>query len=318
MALNRIQFQKGLSLSEFLKRYATNEQCEDALVASRWPQGFVCPRCEGTRFAATFNGRRLWECLNPACRYQCSAMAGTVFQDTKLPLSKWFLALYLLSQAKTTLSSMELMRLMGVSYPSALLMRHKLMQVMREREALRKLDGRVEVDDAYLGGEHPGRQGRGDPAKWAFVTAVSTNARGRPVMVRFDRVHSLSAVNLSTWAKEALAPSAYVVSDAWTGLRAALSRGGYQHERHTTGSSKSSAQLPQFRWVNTLQGNLKTALAGTLHAFNFKKYGQRYLAEFAWRFNRRTDLKSLVPRLLYRSVRTPPRPADMLRLPESG
>ena len=78
-------------------------------------------------------------------------MAGTVFQDTKLPLSKWFLALYLLSQAKTTLSSMELMRLMGVSYPSALLMRHKLMQVMREREALRKLDGR----DATGGGIPP-------------------------------------------------------------------------------------------------------------------------------------------------------------------
>ena len=57
MALNRIQFQKGLSLPEFLKRYATSEQCEDALVASRWPQGFVCPRCESTRFAATFNGR---------------------------------------------------------------------------------------------------------------------------------------------------------------------------------------------------------------------------------------------------------------------
>jgi hypothetical protein len=71
------------------------------------------------------------------------------------------------------------------------------------------------------------------------------------------------------------------------------------------------------RWVNTLQGNLKTAIGGTLHAFDFARHADRYLAEFAWRFNRRTDLASLVPRLLFRSIHTPPRTALWLKRPES-
>ncbi len=86
MAMNRIQFQKGLSFDEFLKQYGKEEQCERALVAMRWPQGYQCLHCQSKRFAMTHNGRKLWECLD--CGYQASSIVGTIMEATKLPLRK--------------------------------------------------------------------------------------------------------------------------------------------------------------------------------------------------------------------------------------
>jgi transposase-like protein len=122
MAMNKIQFQAGLSMRDFQKHYGTDEQCEAALFASRWPQGWSCSRCACTRYACTHNGRKLWECLD--CGYQSSSIVGTVFEHTKLPLSVWFLAIYLMTQSKNAISALELMRQLGVSYKTAWLLKH--------------------------------------------------------------------------------------------------------------------------------------------------------------------------------------------------
>ena len=161
MAMNRIQFQPGLSMPEFLERYGTESQCEAALEHARWPSGFRCPRCDGAAYSRV-RGRThsLFQCQ--ACRHQTSLIAGTVMQSTKLPLTVWFLAIYLISQAKTGLSALALMRQLGVSYPTAWLIHHKLMRAMAQREARYVLEGQVHVDDAYLGGERSGgTAGRG-------------------------------------------------------------------------------------------------------------------------------------------------------------
>jgi len=107
----------------------------------------------------TYNGRRIWECLD--CGYQCSSIVGTVFEHTKLRLTQWFLGIYLMTQSKNTVAGLELMRQLGVSYKTAWLVKHKLMQTMLVREAPRRLTDRVEIDDAYLGGERVGRRGTG-------------------------------------------------------------------------------------------------------------------------------------------------------------
>ncbi|SER48556.1 Transposase zinc-ribbon domain-containing protein [Nitrosomonas sp. Nm51] len=161
--LNKIQFQAGMSLHEFLRQYGTEEQCEAALSVSRWPQGWNCSRCDGKRYCCTHNGRRLWECLD--CGYQSSSIVGTVFENTKLPLTIWFLAIYLMAQSKNAVSALELKRQLGVSYKTARLVKHKLLQTMLLREEQRRLDGRVEIDDAYLGGEKRGKRGRGAASK---------------------------------------------------------------------------------------------------------------------------------------------------------
>lgn len=189
------------------------------------------------------------------------------------------------------------------------------MQVMCEREAPRQLDGRVEIDDAYLGGELPGgKSGRGSENKVPFVAAVQTTESGHPLRVCLKKLEFTKEA-IADWAKTALAPSAHVVSDGLWCFRAVTATGA-THERTVTGGGPNCVKLEQFRAVNTFLGNLKTAYSGTYHSFDFAKYAHRYLAEVQYRFNRRFDLSSILKRLLVAAVVTPPRPERFLRAAE--
>jgi transposase-like protein len=316
MAMNRVQFQEGLSLSDFLAQFGTDEQCEAHLIELRWPNGFVCNRCQCRRFSKTHNGRRLWECLG--CGYQCSSIVGTVFEQTKLPLHTWFLGIYLMTQSKNAISALELKRQLGISYPAAWLMKHKILETMFQREEVRVLDGRVELDDAYLGGERTGdKRGRGSPNKVPFVAAVQTSAAGKPQLMRLSRVAGFTKEAIELWAAQAIAPTAQIVSDALPCFSAVAAYCG-AYERHLVGGGAQAVKRVEFKWVNTMLGNLKTALSGTYHAFNYNKYGHRYLAEFAYRFNRRYDLKTIVPRFLSAAMKTEPQPLKKLRFSEGS
>jgi hypothetical protein len=313
MAMNRVQFQKGLSMAEFLAQYGSEAQCAAALEAMRWPNGFRGPVCGGERHSVfERGGRKYWQCGH--CRGQTTLTAGTIFQATKLPLTVWFLAMHLLTQAKNNVSALELMRHLGVCYRTAWLVKHKLIQVMAEREADRVLTGRVEIDDAYLGGERSGKPGRGSENKIAFVMAVQTSDDGRPLFLRMDRLPFTQAA-IQDWAQRALAASTYGLTDGLSGFRS-LSKVIVCHHRIILGSGRQSAQHPEFRWVNTMLSNLKTAITGTYHAFKFEKYTERYLAEFQYRFNRRFDLKAILQRLARAAVLTTPQPEWKIRLAE--
>lgn len=318
MAMNKIQFQAGLSMPEFQLQYGTEEQCEAAVFASRWPSGWRCAKCACTRFFKTRNGpkgRQLWECF--LCGYQSSSIVGTVFEHTKLPLTVWFLAMHLITQSKNAIAGLELMRQLGVSYKTAWLIKHKLMQTMLLREEQRRLDGRVEIDDAYLGGEHTGKRGRGSPNKTPFVAAVQTDQEGKPRFMRLTPVKGFTKDSIQEWAANSLRSTAQVVSDGLACFRQVTGT-ATSHTRHVTGGGRASAQHSEFRWVNTVLGNLKMALNGTYHSVDHAKYGARYLAEFAYRFNRRFDLAAMLPRLLRASVTTKPLPMKIIRLSEAG
>ena len=166
MRTNKIQFQAGMSLNQLLAQYGTQQKCEDAIEKSRWPQGFKCPKCSnGDHYHYRRQGSvKIFQCRN--CRAQTTLTEGTIFHSTKLSLTLWFQAMYFLSQTKNNVSILELKRLLGISYHAAWRMKHKIMQVMFEREETTKLSGRVELDDAYLGGENPGgKAGRGSENK---------------------------------------------------------------------------------------------------------------------------------------------------------
>ncbi|MGH2372193.1 MAG: IS1595 family transposase, partial [bacterium] len=313
MPINRVQFQKGLSLGEFMRRYGTEEQCIAALEQSRWPGGFVCPSCRDTRHSIFVrDGRRHFQCCR--CRTQTTITAGTIFADTKLPLRLWFLAMYLLTQSKNNVSALELMRHLGVGYRAAWRLKQKLMAVMMIREERRVLKGRVEIDDAYLGGERPGTTGRGSENKIPFVIAVQTCEQGRPQYMSLAPLRFTNA-DLSRWAHRALAPDARIVSDGLHCFRAAGTEVA-AHERIVVGSGRKAVEHSAFKAVNTVLGNLKTAINGTYHAFDFSKYGHRYLAEAAYRFNRRFDLAAMLVRLLRAAAVTAPWPEPRLRLAE--
>ncbi|MCC3246294.1 IS1595 family transposase [Methylocystis sp. WRRC1] len=311
MARNKVQFQKELSETEFNKAYGSEERCHAALVEWRWPNGFECPDCGGTAHCVVTRGaRKLFQCN--ACRKQTSVRAGTIFASSKLPLRLWLAAMYHLTQTKQGISSLELSRRLGITQNAAWKMKHKLKQVMLERNAKKRLKGKVQMDDAYLGGERAGPPGRGAEGKTPFVAAVETTTDGKPHKIILRRVHAFSKTALRNLASSALESGAEVVSD---GLKcfAAVTEAGCKHTAIVTGSGPNATKTPAFKWVNTALGNIKTALVGTYRAVR-EKHAPRYLAEFEYRFNRRYDLGGMIPRLARAALTTKPMPYRLLKL----
>lgn len=303
MPTNRVQFQRGMSMHEFMDRYGTEAQCADELFRLRWPTGFRCPRCEAADHCRVRqDGRVLFQCR--ACRYQASLTAGTMWDSTKLPLRVWFLAMYLISQAKTGISALRLKRELGVSYRSAWLINQKIMVAMAHNDEAAPLHGDVLVDDAYLGGEMPGVGGRGSPNKVPFVAAVSLDERGHPMGVKMSPVPAFSAKAITEWARKNLMPGTNVLSDGLNCFAGVIDA-GCAHSYIVVGQRKPR-DLPALGWVNTVLGNLKTSIQGAHKAFKFKKYAAHYLGAFSYRFNHRFDLRGMVRRLLVDAVRTPP------------
>lgn len=312
MAMNRIQFQPGLSMPEFFKLFGTEALCSAALQGARWPDGFRCPACRGAAHCVLrTGGSKVFQCN--ACRHQTSLIAGTVFQSTKLPLKTWFLAIYLISQAKTGMSALSLKRHLGVSYPTAWLIHHKLMQAMTEREACYRLSGKVQVDDAYLGGERTGgKVGRGSENKVAFVAAVCLSEDGHPLRVKLSPVAGFKLKAIADWARKSLAAGSTVYSDGLACF-SAVTQAGCTHES-TVVAGRRPKDVPELQWINTVLGNLKTSLSGSYHSFRFRKYAEQYLGAFAYRFNRRFDLSTLTQRLLVAAAQCVPHSQRSIRV----
>lgn len=316
MKMNRIQFQPGLSLNQFLAQYGTQEQCESALEVSRWPDGFICPKCHSSRHSNYRRGRqvKVFQCSD--CRTQTTLTEGTIFHSSKLPLTIWFQAMFFLTQNKNNVAILELRRLIGISYRAAWRIKHKLMQVMYEREQSTVLSERIEVDDAYLGGELPGgKAGRGSENKVPFIAAVQTNNQGHPLYAVFSTVKSFCREEVELWARRSLVPCSLVVSDGLWCFQAVEAAGCF-HQREVVGKERKSTSMDCFNWINTVLGNLKNAITGTYHAFDFEKYAHRYLGEFQYRFNRRFDLAGMFKRLVKATANADKVPEHKLRLAE--
>jgi hypothetical protein len=315
MKKNHIQLQKGLSLNQFLASYGTEELCEASLEKSRWPEGFSCQKC-GCAHPYVYWKKtvKVFQCS--VCRKQVTLTENTIFHSTKLSLVQWYQAMYFLTQNKNNVSTLELKRHIGVCYRTAWRVKHKLMQVMYEREITTKLSGRVEIDDAYLGGElGGGKVGRGSENKIPFIAAVQTNASNNPVYAVFHQVKNFSISEVKSWAQQSLVKETLVVSDGLNCFKA-VTEAGCDHQRVVVGSKRKSVDMDCFSWINTILGNLKTAITGTYHSFDFEKYGFRYLGEYQYRFNRRFDLAAMFPRLAYAATHTGAWPERILRLAE--
>jgi transposase-like protein len=317
MAMNRVQFQPGLSMHQFMDLYGTPEKCEAAVIGWRWPKGYVCPACgqADASFSSFRRGRLLYRQCS-ACHFQCSVIAGTIFEATKLPLTIWFLAMHLLTQAKTNMSMLELSRHLGVSYPSAWLMKHKIMEVMRLREDSRQLSGRVELDDGYLGGQRSGgKAGRGSENKIPFVTAVQTTESGEAQFVCLAQV-PFTKEAVTAFVDKCLVRPLTVVSDGLACFTVTAKAG--VHERIVVSAGNASAAYARFNAVSTAQSNLKTAISGTYHSIKFAKYAHRYLAEFQYRFNRRFDMRAIFARLACVACGSAPQNRRLIRAAEVG
>ena len=292
---------RGVSDAAFREAFGTEEQCRSTLARLRWRDGFVCPGC-GHRGHCRPARRSLYQCNR--CRKQTSITAGTILHSTKLPLTVWFAAIHLIVTAKNGISSVELGRRLGVKQTTAWAMKRKIMAVMARREGEKPLSGRVEMDDAHLGGVRSGgRRGRGAPGRTPFVAAISTGPEGRPRKAKPVPVRGFRKRGIARGAKCWLAPDAEVVTDA-------LGHAGRNHRAIRTGSGRRAAQMAPFKRVNTTPGNIKSAITGT-----YRKPGpdhaERHPAGSARRCNRH-HLRTMMLRFPYSAARTRPIPYHIL------
>ena len=262
------------------------------------------PRLRPSR-ALCAGGPSLYQCYR--CKKQTSSTAGTIFHATKLPLTLWFAAVHLIVTAKNGISSVELGRRLGVKQPTAWTMKHKIMAVMARREADTPLSGRVEMDDAYLGGARAGgKRGRGAPGKTPFVAAASTSPEGRP--------HKVKLVPLKGFRKREIARAPSLAGPRKRGphrppaLLERARRGRRKPSRDPHRLRAAGARMAPFKWVNTTLGNIKSAITGTYRKLG-PDHAQRYLASFAWRYNRRLRVPpTMIPRFVHSAVTNPPIP----------
>src|SRR6266446_1845469 len=167
---NRLKRRRIMTVKEFRARFGDDDQCARYLARERWPNGFLCPRCGG-RSRGYMASRRVEECAD--CGYQCSVTAGTIFHKTRVPLTGWFWAIYRMGQDKKGISALQLSKEIGVSYPTAWLLQHKIRKAMADRDQRYQLSGLIEVDEGYAGGAEQGDAQKGRGAKTKSVLAVA-------------------------------------------------------------------------------------------------------------------------------------------------
>lgn len=287
------------TFEEFLERFQTEDDCIEYVKQIRWPEGFQCSKCEGTKAWKTSRG--LLHCAN--CGHDTSITAGTVFENTRKPLRLWFHVMWLMMAQKTGVSAKNLKDFMGFgSYQTIWGWLHKLRSVMirPERE---KLSGSIEVDETYIGGEEKDIRGRGVQNKVLIVVAVE-EVEEKLGRVRFRCIDDASSENLIPFVCENIVVGSKVITDGWTGYKPLKNKGFIHEVRIIKGSGEQASDLlPNVHIVITL---LKRWLRGTHQGAVRPEHLEDYLDEFAFRFNRRmsTYRGKLFYRLMQQVVTT--------------
>src|SRR3954452_17800888 len=153
--------QQQMDLVKLFEEFGSEDKCHDFLEELRWPDGVRCPRCDSDKISR-IAARRQFDC--DGCRYQFSVRVGTLFHDSKLPLWKWFLAIYMMGESKKSVSANQLKRTLDVSYKTAWYLCHRIRAAM-EDESGDLLTGIVEADETYIGGKAGGFASKKDAAR---------------------------------------------------------------------------------------------------------------------------------------------------------
>ena len=296
------------TLLEMERRFSSEEACIEYLAALRWPAGWACPRCAGVDAWSIRRAR--WLCDH--CRYEMSVTAGTIFQDTHLPLTLWFRAMWQITSQKNGISALGLQRVLGLgSYKTAWAMLHKLRRAM-VRPGRDPLAGVVEVDEAYWGGEETGATGRQTELKTSIIVAAEEDGNGIG-RIRLRTIPDVSKASLHGFIRQAIAPGSTVRTDGWPAYRGL---DGYVHDRQVQSHQPEEEHLlPRAHRVISL---LKRWLLGTHQGAVSPEHLDDYLDEFTFRFNRRTSKfrGKLFYRLAQQAMQTDPVPFAILVKPQ--
>ncbi|MGE5111908.1 MAG: IS1595 family transposase [Acidobacteriaceae bacterium] len=280
-----------MNLIDVTKQFATDEQCLEYLEAMRWPDGVRCPTCGAkevsviTRATPGKNKRgRIYQCLEPTCKQQFSATAGTIFHDSHLPLTKWFMALAMVVDAKKGISARQLQEHLGIgSYRTAWYMAHHIRKAMEETGSP-FLSGTVEIDETYVGGKQRGK------GVWFAKNQkeIVMGAIERGGKLRFKHVDNTKAKTIREFVKDTVSEDVQrIITDEYAIYVPALQP--KLTAIHETIQHKSRVYVRGDVYTNTIESAfslLKRGIIGSFHKVSIKHL-HRYLSEFEYRFNSR-------------------------------
>lgn len=273
------------SFIEMMQAFSDEQTCIDHLRAIHWKDGRFCPYCGSTR-VYDFSDKRTHKCAD--CRQRFSIKVGTIFEDTKLPLRKWFAAIWLLTSHKKGISSAQLARDLKITQKSAWFVLHRLRYAARTKSFNRPLKGEIELDETFLGGKeknkhiskrkHKGTGGSGKTAVFGMLE------RGGDL--RAMKIPNVKARTIQGKIAENVEPGSNVMTDEWIGYEGL----GMQYHHHTINHSAGEYVRQYFAHVNGIEGawsHFKRQVYG-IHHWISAKHVDQYLSEFTWRYNRRS------------------------------
>ena len=287
-----------MTFDELIARFPTEEQCREYLYNIRFPNGFCCPKCGGSKSWKV--GEALYECSR--CGHQTSITAGTIFQDTRKPLKTWFIAIWWITTQKNGASAKGLQQVLGLkSYQTAWTWLHKIRSAMVNPNRS-KLSGTIEIDDTLIGGVATGKRGRGAENKVLVVIAAELDGKtvGR---CRIGIVADASSASLHPFIVDNVEKGSRLITDGWTGYNGIESK-GYSREIQIQKHEKDEDKL--LPHIHTIASLLKRWLLGTHQGRVEEKHLQAYLDEYVFRFNRRKSAQRglLFYRLLESAMQT--------------
>lgn len=285
-----------MNLVGLVEKFHSEEKCRAYLEALRWPGGPRCPRCVekgASHTVSRIHDRDQFDC--DACRYQFSATSGTIFHDTKLPLWKWFLAVYMIVESKKGISANQLKRTLDVSYRTAWYLCHRIRHALQVKDAPR-LTGVVEVDETTIGGkvtlapQKPGKRGRrGRGSAFTNKTWI-VGAVSRDGDIRLRVIGGRTAPEIRSFVRDTIDPKANrLITDEyqaydWIGME-------HMHMRRRRLKHSAGEYARGDDHTNTIEGAwslFKRSIVGAFHKVS-EKHLDAYLDEFEFRYNNRNN-----------------------------
>jgi transposase-like protein len=278
---------EAIDLVELIERYGDDQKCRNYLEHLRWPDGISCPKCGGDKISSILK-RDQHNCDSESCGYQFSVTAGTIFHDTHLPLTKWFLATFILCQSRKGVSANQLKRMLGINYRTAWYLCHRIRHAV-EQAVDPKLNGTVEMDETYVGGkQHRGRGWNTPDNNKEIVIGL----RQRGGELRFFHAEDAKSGTLAKYIKENVGPDVDVMmTDEFPAYPKAMIRAGVKGSHHKTIRHRDRIYVDGDIHTNTVESAfslLKRGIMGTWHRVS-AKHLPAYLDEMTWRFNNRKN-----------------------------
>ncbi len=299
----------GKSLIEVQRSFATEEQCIAYLEAARWPEGVRCLKCDGDKISKFITNattrertnrkgqiviskvpaRRLYQCLNTECGYQFSATTGILFNDTHLPLTKWFLAVAIMCNAKKGVSAKQLERDLDVNYRTAWYLAHRIRKAMEEGNLWNdKMTGTVEADETYVGGKYDRRLKRERWDKEPVFGVIERGNEAKPSRVRAYHVPQVNRFSIYGKIKENVIIDAELIVTDDAHLYKSLGKHFNRHEIVNHSDKQWVRGEVHTQGIDNFWSLFKRGVIGSFHKVSIKHL-DRYLSEFCFRFNNRKN-----------------------------